>query len=79
MKPKPLPSSYQVTVPSAPSAALGRPAPAASGRTCSACWPRSPSVTRKATRWPVVTTPPPTMAELCTKTSGPPSSGVAKP
>src|SRR4051812_20889609 len=82
MKPKPLSSSYQATVPSAPSAipaAAGEPAPAPSGITCPACGPRSPSTTRKATRCPSVTTPPVTMAELCTKMSGPPPSGDAKP
>src|SRR5690349_98765 len=82
MKPKPLSSSYQETVPSAPSAPpapADRPAPGPSGTTCAACGPRSPSTTTKATRCPSVITPPVTMAELCTKMSGPPPSGEANP
>src|SRR3954454_6860206 len=82
MKPNPLSSSYQEPVPSAPSAPpapADRPAPGPSGTTCAACGPRSPSTTTKATRCPSVTTPPVTMAELCTKMSGPPPSGEANP
>ena len=45
----------------------------------SAWGPFSPSTTMNATRCPSEITPPPTMAELCTKISAPPPSGVMKP
>ena len=78
--PKPLSTSYQDTVPSAPSDATACwAASAPSGSRWSACGPFSPSTTRNATRCPSETTPPPTMAELCTKISAPPPSGVMKP
>ena len=79
MNPNPLPSSYQVTVPFAPSEAGGRPAVPPSGTTCCAWGPFSPSPTTNATRCPSASTPPVTIAELCTNTSGPPPSGAAKP
>ena len=82
MKPKALSSSYQGTVPSAPSAegagaAVGA-ASAPSGMTFSACGPRSPSPMRKATRWPSDRTPPVRIAELCTKSSAPAAVGAGE-